>query len=433
MEAMSQQQQQQQQQQPSSYSGRSACGYGTNRYSVPSPNYSYHHQQQQRACTAGSTTRTRTDRRVAKENHDLITSLYRRNEEIMRDYSILRNKHQNVLSNNGKLKKEVQSLRLRSSGNYRPRTSVFPTSSSFARTGACMRLAEDARSSHCAKRRQANESDSLSEALASTASAYIEETDRHHLPSDPPIFATKDPTGVAFHLTSLPSDQIQTQESLVKELADATSKVHSLKEKHGKLEFTCNECLDKLEQTKHDLEAARRDKVLLEEEVTELRLQNASLEEKVTQLCCDEPITSIRLSSVATSTSSIAARCPASPTSPTDEIEEDNSDENSSGFNNSVQSIPEETAAAAAAAVAAEEEVVVEEEKVAEAEASPASALPSAIATGQNSSNAAIEGVSADVNKAAASPKVESEDTESHSSYQDEAFDEYADDSFEQD
>ena len=299
-----------------------------------------------------------------------------------------------------------------------------------------MRLAEDARSSHCAKRRQANESDSLSEALASTTSAYIEETDRHHLPSDPPIFATKDPTGVAFPLTSLPSDQIQTQESLVKELADATSKLHSLKEKHGKLELTCNECLDKLEQTKHDLEAARRDKILLEEEVTELRLQNASLEEKVTQLCCDEPITSIRLSSVATSTSSIAARCPASPTSPTDEIDEDNSDENSSGFNNSVQSISEETAVAAAAVAAEEEEEVVvveEEEKVAEAEASPACALPSAIATGQNSSNAAIEGVSADVNKAAASPKVESEDIESQSSYQDEAFDEYADDSFEQD
>jgi len=343
----------------------------------------------------------------------------------MRDYSVLRNKHQNVLSNNGKLKKEVQSLRLRTSTNYRPRTSIFPTSSSFARTGACIRLAKDA-SNHCpSNKRQttrayehdADESDSLSEALAST-----------NTPSDPPIFATKDPTGIAFPQASSCPDY-QSHESLVKELANATSKLHSLKEKYGKLESTCNECLDNLEQTKRALKVTRRANELLEEEVSELHAQNASLEEKVTQLCCDAPIASIRLpvaaamtSSTTTASSNAAASSPSAALRPNDESDED-MDGRASARNKSAdfRIIPEEGND--------------HDEKAAEEAASPTSALTTDVASSkaQGVATEIDDGVTTSVATLnVAFSKAEEDDAQSQSPYHDETFDEYADESFEE-
>ena len=412
-----------------------------------------HNYHQRRVSTAGSTTRTCTNRRDVKENQDLITSLYRRNEEIMRDYSILRNKHQNVLGRNDKLKKEVQSLRLRASGNYRPRTSVFPTSSSFARTGASMRLAKDANEYCSSNKRQAphnygaDETDSLSEALASTNTG-----------TDPPIFATKDPTGIAFpHQASSCLDYTYPShnESLVKELANATSKLHSLKEKYGKLESTCNECLDKLEQTKRDLKVTRRAKELLEDEVTELRAQNASLEKKVTQLCCDAPIASIRLpvamppppptpasSSIAASssppTTSAAGLSPddQSPKCDSDNSENDDSDKNMDGRtseppnNNSADSR------------VSPEEGNEDDERAAKVEA--LEALPTSIVAADMASSKVDEGVTTETeidddvttssitSSNAASTKANKEvDAQNQSSYHDETFDEYEDESFE--
>ena len=423
------------------------------------PTYMYNNPtgcQPQRARTATSATRNRNtstgDRRVAKENQDLITSLYRRNEEIMRDYSILRNKHQNVLSNNGKLKKEVQSLRLRASANYRPRTSIFPTSSSFARTGATLRIARDASHHHCAKRRQtpyaydddvdgAKEIDSLSEALASTNTDKFMEAERRHLPSDPPIFATQDPTGVAFPVISCPpSDHhFQSHESLVKDLADATSKLHSLKEKYGKLESTCNECLDTLEQTKHELKVTRKAKELLEEEVSELRSQNASLEEKVTQLCCDAPITSIRLPSAdaePTAVSSVADPCPTTTASPTDESKE-GKDRDSDGSDSACRAeIIHKKAASVAEEAASAEKGGEEEETQDRGQESSESEAPEITDTTSLAARAP-EDATIDTNKgtpidpAPSSKVVENVDAESQSSYQDETFDEYASDTFE--
>ena len=417
-----------------------------------------HNYHQRRVSTAGSTTRTCTNRRDVKENQDLITSLYRRNEEIMRDYSILRNKHQNVLGRNDKLKKEVQSLHLRASGNYRPRTSVFPTSSSFARTGASMRLAKDANEYCSSNKRQAphnygaDETDSLSEALASTNTG----TGRS-VPSDPPIFATKDPTGIAFpHQASSCLDYTYPShdESLVKELANATSKLHSLKEKYGKLESTCNECLDKLEQTKRDLKVTRRANELLEDEVTELRAQNASLEEKVTQLCCDAPIASIRLpvampppppppasssitasSSPTTSAAGLRSK-DQSPKCDSDNSENDDSDKNMDGRtseppnNNSADSR------------VSPEEGNEDDERAAKVEAleSP----PTSIVAADMASSKVEEGVTTETeidddvttslitSSNAASTKANKEvDAQSQSSYHDETFDEYEDESFE--
>ena len=410
-------------------------------------NYNYH---QRRVSTAGSA--TRTNRRDVKENQDLITSLYRRNEEIMRDYSILRNKHQNVLGRNDKLKKEVQSLHLRASGNYRPRTSVFPTSSSFARTGASMRLAKDANEYCSSNKRQAphnygaDETDSLSEALASTNTG-----------TDPPIFATKDPTGIAFpHQASSYLDYTYPShdESLVKELANATSKLHSLKEKHGKLESTCNECLDKLEQTKRDLKVTRRANELLEDEVTELRAQNASLEKKVTQLCCDAPIASIRLpvamppppptpasssitasSSPTTSAAGLRSK-DQSPKCDSDNSENDDSDKNMDGRtseppnNNSADSR------------VSPEEGNEDDERAAKVEA--LEAPPTSIVAADMASSKVDEGVTTETeidddvttssitSSNAASTKANKEvDAQSQSSYHDVTFDEYENESFE--
>ena len=308
-----------------------------------------------------------------------------------------------------------------------------------------MRIARDA-SNHCAKRRQtphaydddvdgAEETDSLSEALAST------NTERRHLPSDPPIFATQDPTGVAFPVISCPpSDHhFQAHESLVKELADATSKLHSIKEKYGKLESTCNECLDTLKQTKHDLKVTRRAKELLEEEVSELRSQNASLEEKVTQLCCDAPITSIRLPSAdaePTAVSSVADPCPTTTASPTDESKE-GKDRDSDGSDSACRSeyIHKKAASMAEEAASAEEEEEEEEETQDRGQESSEWEAPEA--TDTTSLARATEDATIDTNKgtpidpAPSSKVVENVDVESQSSYQDETFDEYADDTFE--
>ena len=413
-----------------------------------------HNYHQRRVSTAGSTTRTCTNRRDVKENQDLITSLYRRNEEIMRDYSILRNKHQNVLGRNDKLKKEVQSLHLRASGNYRPRTSVFPTSSSFARTGASMRLAKDANEYCSSNKRQAphnygaDETDSLSEALASTNTG-----------TDPPIFATKDPTGIAFpHQASSCLDYTYPShdESLVKELANATSKLHSLKEKYGKLESTCNECLDKLEQTKRDLKVTRRAKELLEDEVTELRAQNASLEEKVTQLCCDAPIASIRLpvhAEMTTTTPTPASSSITASSSPTtsaaglrskdqspkcdsDNSENDDSDKNMDGRTSEPQNNN------IADSRVSPEEGNEDDERAAKVEA--LEAPPTSIVAADMASSMVDEGVTTETeidddvttssitSSNAASTKANKEvDAQSQSSYHDETFDEYEDESFE--
>ena len=316
-----------------------------------------------------------------------------------------------------------------------------------------MRLAKDA-SNHCAKsaKRQdtssfpydvdgANETDSLSEALASTNNNQCIDAERQHRPSDPPIFATKDPTGVAFPAISYHSSDhhFQSQESLVKELADATSRLHSLKEKHGKLESTCNECLDTLEQTKRDLKVTRRAKELLEEEVSELRSQNASLEEKITQLCCDAPITSIRLPSPAATTatmaaSSTAAPCPTSAAIPTNNINEDGV-EDASGPKNGGESIDEKAESAAEEEEEEEETKDGGDQKAAKVEASS----HSAVAT-ETTSPTRAEDVATDTNTSAArktdpapssTREAENTDAESQSSYQDEAFDEYADDTFE--
>lgn len=406
-----------------------------------------HNYHQRRVSTAGSTPRTCTNRRDVKENQDLITSLYRRNEEIMRDYSILRNKHQNVLGRNDKLKKEVQSLHLRASGNYRPRTSVFPTSSSFARTGASMRLAKDANEYCSSNKRQAphnygaDETDSLSEALASTNTG-----------TDPPIFATKDPTGIAFpHQASSCLDYTYPShdESLVKELANATSKLHSLKEKYGKLESTCNECLDKLEQTKRDLKVTRRANELLEDEVTELRAQNASLEEKVTQLCCDAPIASIRLpvamppppptpgsiTASSSPTTSAAGLSPddESPKCDSDNSKNDDSDKNMDGRTSEPQNNN---------STVSPEEGNEDDERAAKVEA--LEAPPTSIVAADMTSSKVDEGVTTETeidddvttssitSSNAASTKANKEvDAQSQSSYHDETFDEYEDESFE--
>lgn len=294
-----------------------------------------------------------------------------------------------------------------------------------------MRIARDA-SNHCTKRRQqtpyscgddvdgAYEIDSLSEALAST-NANVE-AERHHLPSDPPIFATKDPTGVAFPVISCPpSDHnLPSHESLIKELADATSKLHSLKEKHGKLESTCNECLDALEQTKNNLKATRKARELLEEEVSELRLQNASLEEKVTQLCCDAPITSIRLPSAAAETASTA--------SPSDESKE-GEDRDSGGSDSRAEIIDKKAVSVAEKAASAEEDETQDRGQ-------RSSELGSPEATDTTSPVNAIEDAAIGTNEGTTidpssfSKAVESVDTQSQS-YQDEAFEEYADDTFE--
>ena len=279
-------------------------------------------------------------------------------------------------------------------------------------------------------------------ALASTNTDKFMEAERRPLPSDPPIFATKDPTGVvAFPVTSCPpSDHhFQSYESLVKELADATSKFHSLKEKYGKLESTCNECLDTLEQTKHDLKVTRKAKGLLEEEISELRSQNASLEEKVTQLCCDAPITSIRLPSAAiepTAASSVAdpfsaTKCTTTATaSPTDESKE-GKDRDSDGLDSTSRA---EVIRKEAASMAEEEE---EEETQDRGQKSSESEVPEA--TDTTSPARATEDAAIDTNKgtpiledsAPFSKVAENVDVESQSSYQDEAFDEYADDTFE--
>ena len=308
-----------------------------------------------------------------------------------------------------------------------------------------MRIARDA-SHHCAMRRQtpyaydddadgAKEMDSLSEALAST------NTERRHLPSDPPILATQDPTGVAFPVISCPpSDHhFQSHESLVKDLADATSKLHSLKEKYGKLESTCNECLDTLEQTKHELKVTRKAKELLEEEVSELRSQNASLEEKVTQLCCDAPITSIRPPSAdaePTAVSSVADLCPATTASPIDESKE-GKDRDSDGSDSACRAeiIHKKAASVAEEAASAEEEEEEEEETQDRAQKSSESGAPEVIDTA--SLARATEDAPIDTNKgmpidsAPSSTVAENVDTESQSSYKDEEFDEYADDTFE--
>lgn len=334
-----------------------------------------------------------------------------------------------------------------------------------------MRIAKDA-SNHCAKRQQtpygndddvpvdgAKETDSLSEALASTnTDRFMEAELRRHLPSDPPIFATQDPTGVAFPVVSCPSSDhhFQSHESLVKELADATSKLHYLKEKYGKLESTCNECLDTLEQTKHDLKVTRKAKGLLEEEISELRSQNASLEEKVTQLCCDAPITSIRLPSAAAiePTAALSVADPFSTTipataSPTDESKagndrgSDGSDTRAEIIHKEAASVAEEAASVAEEAASAEEEAASAEEEEEETQdrgqKSSESEVPEATET--TSQARATEDAAIDTNKgtpvlvdSAPSSKVaENLDVESQSSYQDEAFDEYADDTFEED
>ena len=352
-----------------------------------------------------------------------------------------------------------------------------------------MRLAKDA-SEYCSSNQRqqaahnygADETDSLSEALASTNTG-----------TDPPIFATKDPTGIAFqhqaHQTSscLNYTYPSHDESLVKDLANATSKLHSLKEKYGKLELTCSECLDKLEETKRDLKVTRRAKELLEDEVTELRAQNASLEEKVTQLCCDAPIASIRLPAHAVMppppAPSIAA--PSSPTtsaaglrSPDDESlrdegpndDSDNDGRTSEPPNNSadsrvfpkeenehderaanVEAVEAPPTSIVTADIASSKSSKVDEDVTTEAEIDGDMATSSitsnnAASTKSDASKSSKvdEGVTTEAeidddvttssitsNNAASSKADKEDDAQSQSSYHDETFDEYEDESFE--
>lgn len=241
-------------------------------------NHAQHYPDEHNACACTSTCtraysasgpnptfRSSTgNRRAAKENQDLISSLFLRNDMLQRDYSGLRNRHQKVLSNNGKLKKEVHSLRLRTCGNSRPKTSIFPTSSSFA-----------ARSSTCNtndEERQSSQATSDAHGLVRALEARLDQAEKHSC-SKSDMYDTK------------------SHESIVKELADATSKLHSMKDKCSQLESTCNLSLDKLERTKAKLRATKREKERAEEEVAELRRENASLEEKITSLC-EVPFTS---------------------------------------------------------------------------------------------------------------------------------------------
>mmetsp|Transcript_5504 Transcript_5504/g.11995 ORF Transcript_5504/g.11995 Transcript_5504/m.11995 type:complete len:391 (-) Transcript_5504:101-1273(-) len=251
----------------SSSFSQSQNGNHNHDYSPQYDSYYYPGQRNKHANT--SRPRTSGNRRVAKENQDLISSLHQRNDMLQRDYSSLRHKHQNVLSNNGKLKKELQTLRLRHAGTSnnrcQSRTSTFPTSASYG-SGTKQRTCSVREAS------QTNTCDDANE-LVQELEARLNDAEKQ----------TK------LYASSYDDVNGRNQESLVKELADATSKLHSMKVKYNQLEATCNECLDQLQQTKSELRMTRREKDRAEEEVTELRRQNSSLEEKITRLCCDAP------------------------------------------------------------------------------------------------------------------------------------------------
>ena len=267
----------------SGHTGNSSSHDHSNGYGRNINHCNYHFSTQSsypdyRAYTAcrPSTTNPRTrgtNPRVTKENQDLISSLYQRNDVLQRDYSALRHKHQNVLSNNGRLKKEIQTLRLRTTGfssaSSRSRTSMFPTSTSSFATGR--------------DKKQFTHNEKEASTPTNTR------PDAHELIQELQARLDQAETRAKLGDSWYDNNEHKSQESVVKELAEATSKLHSMKEKYGKLESTCNECLDKLEETKSELRMTRRERDRAEGEVTELRRQNASLEEKITRLCCDAP------------------------------------------------------------------------------------------------------------------------------------------------